>query len=65
MEPTENLSKDVLVQLVLDDLSDHRIINEALKRVNRMIKNPGSSSDLFRYKMVELQRAIGQVKVHL
>jgi hypothetical protein len=57
--------KEAAVNLVLQSQTDHKIMTEMLRRVVNKLQNPGITSELFRYKMGELKRAIEQVKVHL
>lgn len=55
----------LMAELIIEKATDHKIIKEALRRANRMLNNPGASSELFLYKLAELKRAIEQVKIHL
>jgi hypothetical protein len=57
--------KEAAVNLVLQSQTDYKIMAEMMRRVERMMQNSSTNSELFRYKLAELRRSIEQVKVHL
>lgn len=49
----------------IDHASDYRVLKELEVRVNRMLNNPGCSSDEYLKKLEDLLTALGRVRVHL
>jgi hypothetical protein len=49
----------------INNASDYRVLRELEARINRMLDNPGCSSDEFLEKLKSLHTAIGRVRVHL